>query len=357
MKRIVLYTFIFFVPFASKAQILGGGTSFSNSVLFNPAWLTGCPSAGTVFSNQKTFEPTDAIDPCAPAPTCATGGTQADVWYHFIAQGPNATIVVKPTGGFDVAIQAFEGDNCPGLTQIGCVDIAGNNGTETLFLINLSINKTYYFRIFGAANNVNNRTGTYTFCGSANLGATVVPVNLTRFTASTGSGRVNLLWTTAFESMNDRFEIEKSADGVRFSAIGTVAGAGNSNHAVDYNFVDPAPYASITYYRLKQVDISGSFKYSAIIPVRMNEKLTASLSVSPNPVTDKLNVNVQSELGGSVIIRIVNAGGAEVYQSIKTVVKGANIFSITSPGILRKGMYTVQVLADNKKLSAQFVVN
>jgi hypothetical protein len=357
MKRLFLYALIVCFPYFSNAQILGGGTEFSNSVLFNPAWLTGCPGSGTVFSNQKVYEPTDPIDPCAPNPTCATGGTAADVWYHFIAQGPNATIVVDPSGGFDVAIQGFAGDNCPGLAEIGCVDIAGNNGTETLYLVGLEVNKTYYFRVFGASNSTNNRTGTYTFCGSANLGATVLPVSITRFTGTPQHNKVNLLWSTNAESLNDHFVIEKSADGSSFMPLGTVAGAGSTNHVVDYTYVDQSPYPVVTYYRLKQVDINGSFKYSATLAVRMNEKPTASVSVSPNPVTDKVNVTIQSERASSAVVRIINANGAEIYQTNRKLVKGNNLFTITNLGVLPRGVYSVQVLTDEQKISTQFVSN
>lgn len=356
MKRILLYALIVFLPAFSNAQILGGGTDFSNAVMFNQAWLSGCPSAGTVFSNQKPFEPTDPIDPCAPTPACATGTTAADVWYSFIAQGPNATIVVNPTSGFDAAIQAFSGTTCAGLTEIGCLDLNGNNQAETMFLIGLTPNQTYYFRVFGAANNNSNRTGLYTFCGSADLGSSVLPVDITRFTAAPSFNKVTLLWTTASELMSDRFIIEKSADGARFEAIATVSGAGNSNQPIDYSYVDMAPYATITYYRLKQVDINGSFKYSAIIPVRMNEKLFASVAVSPNPVVDKININIHSVEAGRGVIRIVNANGAVVQQLSKELLKGINVFSVGSMQ-LSKGVYMVQVTTQNEKLSVPFVVN
>ncbi len=357
MKRLLLLCLFISGTLFLKAQILGGGTHFSNAVVFNEAWINNCPNGATILSNQKAYEPTDAIDPCAPLPACASGATGADVWFSFVAQSPTATIKVDPGGGFDIAIQAFSGTSCPGLTEIGCVDDGNNNAVESLDLSGLSINTTYYFRIFGASNNTSNLTGTYNFCGSSNLYSTVLPVNITRFTASANLNQVTLMWSTSSESLNDRFEIEKSANGSSFITIGNTRGSGTSNQAVDYNFIDPTPYANITYYRLKQVDINGGFKYSAIVPVRMNEKLSASVTVSPNPVVDKINILVKSEISTNAMVRILNANGSQVYQADKALIKGSNVFSITTLAKLPKGMYTTQVIIDNKKISTQFVIN
>jgi hypothetical protein len=119
----------------SNAQILGGGTLFSNAVTFSQSWISGCPAGGTQFSNQVAFEPTTTIDPCAPAPACAAGITGSDVCFSFFAQSRTATIVVNPSASFNVAIQAFSGSACPGLTDIGCVDAGGINANETLILL------------------------------------------------------------------------------------------------------------------------------------------------------------------------------------------------------------------------------
>jgi len=172
MTQKVFLSFLLIISISSQAQILGGGTLFSNAVTFNQSWLSGCPAAGTTLSNESTYEPTTTMDPCgAPAPACATGTTGSDVWFSFFANSTTATIVVNPTSAFDVAIQAFSGSACPGLTDIGCVDATGNNQPETLALTGLTSGTHYYFRIFGATTSVAARTGKYTFCGSTGLGS------------------------------------------------------------------------------------------------------------------------------------------------------------------------------------------
>ena len=179
-KRIILGFFLI-VSLSAQAQTLGGGTKFSNAVTFNQSWISGCPGGGTQFSNQPAFEPTTAMDPCAPVAVCPTGTQESDVWFSFFAQSTTATIVINPSASFDVAIQAFSGTSCPGLSEIGCVDLGGNNAPETLNLTALTVNTRYYFRIFGATTSQANRTGTYTFCGSARVGSSVLPVEIISF--------------------------------------------------------------------------------------------------------------------------------------------------------------------------------
>jgi hypothetical protein len=228
--RKIFFSLSLFVSFCSHAQILGGGTSFSNAVLFNQSWLSGCPGGGTTFSNQAAFEPATAMDACAPAPACATGTTGSDIWFSFFAQSTTATLVVTPGSSFDVAIQAFSGTTCPGLTTIGCTDAAGNNGAETLSLTGLTNGVRYYFRIFGATNGVGNRTGTYTFCGSAGLGSSAaidddkdgIPDSVEGSADTDGDGVINSL---DLDSDNDGIADIVEAGGADTNGDGRVDGA------------------------------------------------------------------------------------------------------------------------------------
>ena len=93
-------------------------------------------------------------------------------------------------------------------------------------------------------------------------------------------------WSTASESNNSRFEIQRSADGENFGSIGWVDGAGNSSEEKSYKFMDDDPIRSINYYRLKQIDYDGKYEYSKIVSMKMaNEEL----AIFPNPTDELLN--------------------------------------------------------------------
>ena len=356
-KILVIVIVLLNTSLLTFAQTLGGGTLFSNAVLFNQSWLTGCPSGSASFSNTVAFEPTTALDPCAPAPACNTGTTGSDVWFKFYAQSATASVVVNPTSAFNVAIQAFSGSACPGLTTIGCVDAAGNNATETLSLTGLTVNQLYYFRIFGSSNGVSNRTGTYTFCGSAGLGSSVLAVVISNFSGTRQNNNVVLNWATESESDNAYFEIERSVDGTNFQTVGKVAGAGSTSFKTYYNFTDITALATVvSYYRLKEVSGTGSYKYySALVVIKPDNKLKNAVTILTNPVTDKLNIRVSATAVAKMGLKIINSIGQVIYRQSEVLVKGDNIFTIKSPATLHKGIYTLQVIMDKEILSTKFV--
>ncbi len=328
---------------------------FSNAVTFNQSWISGCPAGGTQFSNQVAFEPTTTIDPCAPAPACAGGTTGSDVWFSFFAQSTTATIVVDPSASFNVAIQAFSGSACPGLTDIGCVDAGGINANETLILTGLIFNTRYYFRIFGSANGVAARTGTYTFCGSAGLGSTTLPVEITSFNAIAQNNKVMLNWITGSELNNQYFEIEKSINGNQYEPIGRVAGKGTTSQTNSYSFTDHAPLAMINYYRLKQVDIDNRYKYSVVVTIKLDGKLKKSINIFPNPVSDKINFRISSDISANGFINITDALGQSIYRRNESFVRGDNVFALNSLKNLPKGVYTLQVVFDKEILFTKFI--
>ncbi|MCB2410467.1 T9SS type A sorting domain-containing protein, partial [Hymenobacter lucidus] len=112
-----------------------------------------------------------------------------------------------------------------------------------------------------------------------------LPVELKMFTATaTGPQAVRLAWTTASEVNSAAFEVERSADGQSFAALGTVAAAGRSSTARRYELLDtqlPGGVSTV-YYRLRQVDLDGTFSYSPVRPVVLSGA-GAGLSLFPNP--------------------------------------------------------------------------
>ena len=347
-KRIILGFFLI-ISISAHAQ-----SSFSNAATFDQAWITGCPAGGTQFST--TAEP-PAMDLCAPVAVCPTGTQESDVWYSFFAQSATATIVINPSSAFDVAIQAYSGTACPGLTDIGCTDVGNNNATETLSLTGLTAGTRYYFRIFGASNNVSGRTGTYTFCGSVGLGSSVLPVEIINFNAVGQNSKVILNWTTASESNNSYFEIERSTNGIQYKSIGKVEGIGTTSQTNHYNFTDFGPFTETNYYRLKQVDVDGRAKYTAVLTFKLNNKLKKSINISPNPVTDLINIRVSSDAATNGVIRIINDFGQTIYQQSQRLVKGENLFTINSLQNLSKGIYTVKIVIDGDIFSTRLIYN
>lgn len=157
-----------------------------------------------------------------------------------------------------------------------------------------------------------------------------LPVELLSFKAEAAESRVKLEWATATEQNNDFFTIERSTDGISFSSIATVDGSGNSSSTLEYSTEDPAPAEGLNYYRLRQTDFNGDYKYFRIASVDYQYRTLYS-SVYPNPSTG--NFIVESSIDTDY--RIVDAAG----QLIRTFHTNAgNNYSMQVSG-LENGVY------------------
>jgi len=99
----------------------------------------------------------------------------------------------------------------------------------------------------------------------------ILPIELLSLTSEIESDRVVLKWTTGTEINNDYFTIERSRDLYGWEILGFVNGAGNSSTPKNYTFSDLYPLDGLAYYRLKQTDFDGKFKYYG--PVTANYDL------------------------------------------------------------------------------------
>ena len=96
---------------------------------------------------------------------------------------------------------------------------------------------------------------------------TILPVELISFEAGMHSGTVKLTWTTASETNNSHFIIERALADSPFEAIGRVEGSGITSILTDYRWYDHRPLRGMSYYRLKQVDYNGHGQYVGIVSV------------------------------------------------------------------------------------------
>ncbi|MCF8419728.1 MAG: T9SS type A sorting domain-containing protein [Melioribacteraceae bacterium] len=157
-----------------------------------------------------------------------------------------------------------------------------------------------------------------------------MPVELTTFTANLINGNVNLAWETATEVNNYGFEIERARlrpenrdfAGATWQTIAFVEGAGNSNSPKKYNFIDESPNGETIQYRLKQIDLDGSFEYSEVVIVTVENSLNIPTDFVleqnyPNPfnpsTTIKYSVpkiiNNQSSI---IILKVYDVLGNEI---------------------------------------------
>lgn len=128
------------------------------------------------------------------------------------------------------------------------------------------------------------------------LGGSVLPIKLIDFKASCDSEKINITWVTSVEVNNHYFTLEKSLDGLHFSPITTIDGAGNSNQILNYSYSD-ADEQMVVYYRLSQTDFDGKSETFPIIAANCtnNNNSKHFFAVNPNPCTDYLFIHSSSE--------------------------------------------------------------
>lgn len=152
----------------------------------------------------------------------------------------------------------------------------------------------------------------YWLHGSQNL--TALPVTLKALTAEAIDNKyIQINWTTALEIDNAGFALERSQDGVNFSAIEWIKGYGNSTIERKYSYDDVNVMPGTYYYRLKQVDNDGSAEYSAGM-VSATIMPNGTIAITPNPTTGYINLNFPGTKSATVTIR--TATGALVREDV-----------------------------------------
>jgi len=146
----------------------------------------------------------------------------------------------------------------------------------------------------------------------------VLPVELTMFTVSQNNcDTVVVAWQTVSETNNNYFSIERSTDGNTFESIGIIKSkTTNSNSTINYSFIDNNPTNGIAYYRLKQTDIDGGFKYSNVVSFqRCISNKNIEVTVFPNPTYRKITVDFIGNPKDIESVNLINVYGETVYES------------------------------------------
>ena len=149
-------------------------------------------------------------------------------------------------------------------------------------------------------------------------------------------------WTTASETNNDYFTLEKSQDAVVFAALSRINGAGTSTHNIDYSSYDNSPFAGVTYYRLKQTDFNGAYTYSEIIAVSNTLNEISISNLRPNPTSDNVTFDLYSPVRGKATIQIMDYLGQMVSDDTQTVGEGTSTINVKMSE-LPKGVYSLKV--------------
>lgn len=270
--------------------------SFSLKASFN--WTDGAwPNSTLVEANGKLFGITES------------GGANN-----------YGAIFSLPVGGSTIS-KVSDFDNTNGRSPYGKLTLASDNKLYGMTFRGGADDKGVIFNLDPAVTNATitplvHFTGTNGMNPAASLtefkAATPLPLTLTSFTAREENQKVKLLWEVEKELDIEKYEVERSTDGSRFTSIGFVA-ATNSQGAHQYRFTDEQPATGPNYYRLKIYERFEAPHYSAIRLV--NTGIAAfKATVQPNPVRNNTQLLLRLTTKTKVQLQLYSAQGVLVKQ-------------------------------------------
>lgn len=244
-------------------------------------------------------------------------------------------------------IEDWNGDGEAGHTLTGDSKAGGFDdedwGSTTVSLSNLSGANNIRLRV-----RMRNTSGSeYLRIDNVQIGCTtLLGVTFNEFTAQCiGPRTAQLTWQTIQETQSAYTEIQRSTDGITFATIGQVALSGQSATAKKYTFVDEAlQHDTRYYYRLKFVDIDGTFNYSTLRTLATTTKLsTFALTLFPNPIRVGQTIFIESEVVPEEVF-LYDALGRRI--GILTKEKQQQYIL---PAHLSKGLYFIRITLEGQQ--------
>ncbi|MBL0329614.1 MAG: T9SS type A sorting domain-containing protein [Bacteroidetes bacterium] len=330
---------------SNDAELVVGnrGCLTSNESTNRSYWYSVCFSTTGTF--QFTLNPNGGSNDMdwgmwGPNPTCPISTTTAPIRCSYAAVG----------GSDNTGINSANNAPATDLTE----GAAGNQWVQDLAV---TAGQCYYILInqYGGGGN----TFSITTGGTATVNcATALPMELLSFDAHLNADKVEVTWTTASETNNDYFTIQKSKDAQIFEDLFQVDGAGNSTSIINYFDMDRSPYEGLSYYRLAQTDYNGFVSHSNIVPVEYHPNGESSINLFPNPLDESaisyLELNQFGEQEVLVVLRDVL--GKELFTKVIITKSNNELVAINQDGNLPKGAYLITASSNNKIYSKRLIV-
>jgi hypothetical protein len=181
-----------------------------------------------------------------------------------------------------------------------------------------------------------------------------LPVELVSFQAEKVKDKVKLTWQTASEKNNKQFKVQRSTNAKNWESIATKSGQGTTTVTTNYELFDSPDFSGRIYYRLQQEDMDGSVHYSEVKMVTFEKPATVTLKLYPNPATEIITLELETDKAEAAEIKIMNLAGKEVYSNMQNISAGRN--SIYCPlAILPAGFYLLTVQTQSKTQQTRFI--
>ena len=286
---------------------------------------------------------------------------QVTVTYHVDSAPSNSAYplaieIFKAKDGEGIAFIA-EDDYSDGSTG-GANDYAGCGSPPCTVTIQFTppsgVNLSRSDAIVATATDANRNTSEFTGTSAT------LPVELTRLDATMDGQSVNLVWTTASETGNASFEVQRQpADGTSWTNLGSVEGSGTTNQPTTYRFEDDdLPFGVDSFrYRLRQVDTDGTTHLSNAVTISRGivEKVEIR-ETYPNPTTGRTSVDLTIPTGAEETrLEIFDMLGRSV-QTVATNLESGRTTQTVDVSGLSSGVYFLRLYTEGETSTQKFTV-
>ncbi len=173
------------------------------------------------------------------------------------------------------------------------------------------------------------------------VSASTLPLQLLSFAAQQQNNTVTLNWQTANEVNSSHFNIERSIDGVSFTAVGKVTAKGDGSYSYSDDLSSVIPQPSTIFYRLQVADKDGSFTYSKTVSVALTAH-NSQLTIFPNPVKEILTATITVSKAEKATLQVTDINGKVLLQKNVTLNTGSNVLPVNTAA-LAKGSYVLLI--------------
>lgn len=178
-----------------------------------------------------------------------------------------------------------------------------------------------------------------------------LPVTLQKFDAKVDDKSVVLDWTTSTERNSNYFEIQRSTNGADFIKIGVQYTKGNSNSVQQYFYRDENALVGTNLYRLKTVDLDGTYSISNTVAVQIKYANTMSVNaMNLNKQTGNLTASIHAANEETASLTITDVSGRIYFNSPITLNPGSNYIN-KKISIPATGIYYLRISTENELIT------
>ncbi|MFT3678838.1 MAG: T9SS type A sorting domain-containing protein [Ferruginibacter sp.] len=181
-----------------------------------------------------------------------------------------------------------------------------------------------------------------------------LPVTVSSIKTSLQNNNPVVEWKVENEINIDRYEVQKSTDGIRFSSSGFITARGNAV----YTWADAVPLYGACFYRIKIYDRSGEITYSSIVKASIIKPVESNINIYPNPVRyNTINLQLINQQKGVYKLKLSNIAGQLIYKGNVSTDFGNGTVSVKINTGLNTGIYQLEIITpDNNKESRKVIV-